>query len=208
MRPTIMGMMGLYSESRIMRCDGDGDIWYFGEGSHWMTNRIRSFFGNIFGLQREGSFILYRERDGTSEQYGNAIETFHGDKSITFNRGFGSQQQITLGSSVLAEPPSNFAHDDFWSLTQQSNTPFREFPPNYVMSACSVLMAFRWINVRHGRGIPGGVLTSAPSPPASFLAEAPPPSFPAATSNASVAFFEETEEDVHEEDANTEGEKV
>lgn len=209
MRPTLMGMMGLYSESRIMRCDGAGDVWFFGEGSDWISNRIRSFFGAIFGLQREGSFKIYKG----SEQYGTAIETFHGDKSISFSRGAG-RDAISLGSSVLTSADPNNPSSDLWSLSTQSGTNFRELPPSYVMSAASVLMGFRWITIRHERGIPGGHLTNSPSPPPAF--------FLAATSNASVAFFEETEEDVHQdpeplkggdENANTEasdaaGEKV
>merc|ERR1711907_795530 len=111
MRPTIMGMMGLYSETRIMRCDGAGDVWFFGEGSNWVSNRIRTFFGNVFGLQREGSFNIY----DNSEHYGTALEVFHGSvKSITFQRGAGNHQ-VTLGSSVLT-PNADHPHSDMWSV--------------------------------------------------------------------------------------------
>lgn len=177
-----MGMMGLYSESRIMRCDGVGDVWFFGEGSNWVSNRIRSFFGNIFGLQREGSFKIYNH-DG---QYGTALETFHGQKSITFQQGTGSDQN-TLGSAVLTAS-SDHPHSDFWSLHHNDDTDYTHFCPNYVLSAASTLMAFRWIAVRHERGLAGGQ---------SGRTAAAPPNFLAQTSNASVTFFEESEEDVH-----------
>jgi hypothetical protein len=181
MRPTIMGMMGLYSETRIMRCDGGGDVWYFGEGSNWVSNRIRTFFGNIFGLQREGSFKIY---NGTV-QFGTALETFHGQKSITFQQGTGENQN-TLGSAVLTAN-SDHPNSDMWSMHGEERADYTHFPPYYVMSAASTLMAFRWISVRQSRGLSGG--TSGRAPP-SFLAQ---------TSNANVTFFEESEEDVHQD---------
>jgi len=208
MRPTIMGMMGLYSETRIMRCDGSGDVWFFGEGSNWIGNRIRTFFGNLFGLQREGSFNIYQG----SAQYGTALETFHGQKSITFQAHSGADQ-VTLGSTVLTAN-ADHPHRDMWSVHKNHGTNFREFPPNYVTGAASVLMAFRWMAIRHSRGISGGS--------AGQQEAAGDPSFLAQTSDASATFFEETEEDVHQdteplkdgdEDANIEtsdvaGEKV
>merc|ERR1711991_742144 len=173
MRPTIVGMMGLYSESRIMRCDGNEDqVWFFGEGSDWMSNRIRSWFGSIFGMQREGTFSVYRG----SETYGSAAEVFHGPtKSITFSRGSGSHE-YTLGSSVLQ--PNHDRREDMWSMsiTDNSETPFREQCPVYVMSAAAVLMAFDWINVRHAAGVHAGhtsLHVPSPAPASDFLAEKP-----------------------------------
>jgi hypothetical protein len=208
MRPSIMGMIGPYSETRIMRCDEEGDVWYFGEGAHWITNMIYSSFSFIFGSTRERTFILYRQRNGESMQYGNALETFHGDKSISFNKGFGSSQ-VSLGSSILTSPPDDHPNRDFWTLSKQNRVPFHDFPPYYVMSAASMLMAFRWITVRKEHGCGGGQMRdncgghSSPSPPPNyFLAE---------TSNASATFFEESKED-GAENAHTEedavGEKV
>jgi len=201
MRPTLIGMAGLYSETRIMRCDGEGSVWFFGEGNNWVGNRIRTFFGNIFGMQREGSFTIYENGD----QYGTALETFHGQKSITFQRGTGTDQ-VTLGSTVLTTNADHPNHD-MWSVHKNHGTNFREFPPYYVTSAASVLMAFRWMSIRHSRGIAAGHVGQTA------------PSFMAQTSNASVAFFEEAEEHVHQdpeplkesdEDADTDavGEKV
>lgn len=184
MRPTLMGMMGLYSESRIMRCDGSDDVWFFGEGSDWISNRIRSFFGSIFGLQREGTFTVYRG----NEHYGKAAEVFHGpSKSITFTRGEGATQ-FTLASSVLV--PNHDQAEDMWSMSEAENTdtPFREQAPCYVMSAASVLMAFRWISLRHSAGVRAGHTTLNHAPPA------PPPAFLAERSDASATFVEENEE--------------
>jgi hypothetical protein len=182
MRPTLMGMMGLYSETRIMRCDGQGDVWFFGEGSNWIGNRIRTFFGNVFGLQREGSFNIYQN----SDHFGTAIETFHGQKSITFQKGTGTSQ-VTLGSTVLTAN-ADHPHRDMWSLHKEGGPNYREFPPYYVTSAASVLMAFRWMAIRHERGIAGG---------ASGAQAATAPNFLAQESNASATFFEEAEEEVH-----------
>jgi hypothetical protein len=200
MRPTIMGMMGLYSESRIMRCDGAGEVWFFGEGSNWVGNRIRTFFGNVFGMQRQGSFKIYQG----SQSWGTCAETFSGpSKSIAFQKGSGNTAN-DLGSGVLTanSGPGAVRNDagqtsDLWSVHKSGSTNFRDFPPYYVMSAATLLMAFRWITVRHSRGIQTGHLGGGghPSPPPSyFLAE---------TSNASVTFFEE-DEDVHQEPATQE----
>lgn len=209
MRPSIMGMIGPYSETRIMRCDEQGDIWFFGEGAHWISNIFYSTFSFIFGSTRERTFILYKQHEGTSHEYGNALEKFHGDKSIQFNKDFG-HRQAPIGSAILTDPPANHAHRDFWAFKIAQNTPYGDLPPYYMMSAASVLMGFRWMNVRRARGCPGGVTTDSvcnsngrphsPSPPPTFLAE---------TSNASVTFFEESEED-GDENAHTGavGEKV
>jgi hypothetical protein len=219
MRPTLMGMVGLYDESRIMRCDGnETEVWFFGEGSSWISNRVRSWFGSIFGLQREGTFTVYKG----SDTYGSAAEVFHGPtKSITFSRESEStssgQTQYTLGSSVLQS--NHDGAEDMWtmSITDNSETPFREQCPVYVMSAAAVLMAFHWITVRHEAGVHAGHTSlhssPSPSPPGGdmFLAE---------RSDASAPFVEEDEEQVHQdpeplrdgdENANTEdaaGEKI
>lgn len=170
MRPTIMGMMGLYSETRIMRCDGEQDVWYFGEGSNWISNRLRTFFG----MQREASFKIYQG----SSRVGTALETFHGTKSITFKTYPGDDEQ---GSAVLV---ANSGHThDLWSIHTTESADIAHLPPFYVMNAAAVLMGFRWINIRHSRGIHANA--PAPTPPAYFLAE---------TSNASVAYIEEAEE--------------
>jgi hypothetical protein len=173
-----MGMMGLYSETRIMRCVGQGDVWFFGEGSNWIGNRIRTFFGNLFGLQREGSFKIYQG----DEQFGTALETFHGQKSITFQRGTGTDQ-VTLGSTVLTAN-GDHPNRDMWSVHKNHGTNFREFPPYYVTSAASVLMAFRWMAIRHSRGIHGGSNGQQAATAPSFLAQ---------EANASATFFEEAE---------------
>ena len=63
----------------------------------------------------------------------------------------------------------------------------RELPPNYVYSAATVLMAFRWRSIRRAAGHTSG---NAPLP-AFFVAE---------TSNASVAYFGETGETVGDQE--------
>jgi len=164
MRPTLMGMMGLYSETRIMRCDGDGDVWFFGEGSNWISNRIRSFFH----MQRESSFKVYKG----SSKFATALETFHGTKSISFK----ANNDDPLGSTVLVE---NSGHKhDLWSIHLADSVDIHALPPYYVMNAASVLMGFRWITI----GGPG----RHPSQQPQFLA--------AETLNSSVAFFEEAGE--------------
>lgn len=163
MRPTIMGMMGLYSETRIMRCDGKGEVWFFGEGANWISNRIRT----LFAMQRESSFKIYEG----SGKFGTALETFHGTKSISFK----DNHDDPLGSAVLVE---NSGHrHDLWSIHLADSVDISKLPPYYVMNAASVLMGFRWISVREARGVP--------SPPAAQ------PSFLAETSDASVTFSEE-----------------
>lgn len=195
MRPTIMGMMGLYSESRIMRCDGEGDVWFFGEGSNWVGNRIRTFFGNVFGMQRQGSFKMYQG----SSAWGTCLETFTGpSKSISFQKGSGNTAN-DLGSGVLTANSGSGAvlneagqRSDLWSVHKSGSTNYRDFPPYYVMSAATLLMAFRWITVRHSRGITAGHTSGSHTP------ATPPSYFLAETSNASVTFFEEDEE-VHKD---------
>lgn len=196
MRPTLMGMLGLYSETRIMRCDGGGDVWFFGEGSGWVSNRIRGTFGRWFGMQRESTFRVYQN----GNIFGTALETFHGSqKSITFRTGTVNPDR--LGSAVLTAPQANPPRD-LWSLHTQEHVNYHQLPPAYVMNAATVLMAFRWITIRHERCIPSGHTTGncnqgSPSPPPSFLAE---------TSNASVAFFEDSG-DEHAREEEKEGEE-
>jgi len=167
MRPTVMGMMGLYSETRIMRCDGQGDVWFFGEGANWMSNRIRT----LFAMQRESSFKVYKGGD----KFATALETFHGTKSITFK----TQTDDPLGSAVLVEN-SGHAHD-LWSVHLADNVDIHKLPPYYVMNAAATLMGFRWVSIRHAQGIYAN----------QHPAHAPAPSFLAETSDASTAFFEE-----------------
>lgn len=184
MRPTIVGMMGLYSSNRIMRCDGTGDPWFFGEGSNWMGNRIRSFFG----MQRESSFKVFQG----SERIGTALETFHGTKSITFKRYPGDTQ---MGSAVLVEN-SGHAHD-LWSLHLSDTADPAHIIPYYVMNAATVLMGYRWRNIRKAQGIQGGDRGAGQQP--QFLME---------ISDASAGFHEETDDAVEEvkETANLVGE--
>lgn len=176
MRPTLVGMMGLYSETRIMRCDGDS-VWFFGEGSAWMSNRIRT----LFQVQREASFKIYQG----SERVGTAQETFHGTKSITF-RSYGGERTDAWGSAVLIE---NSGHrHDLWSThlseTVKSGSGINQLPPYYVMNAASVLMGFRWRSIRREAGIPPG---PPPPPPSFFLAETP---------DASAGYFEEADDTI------------
>lgn len=169
MRPTLIGMAGLYSESRIMRCDGTGDPWFFGEGSNWMGNRIRSFFN----MQRESSFKLFYG----STRMATALETFHGTKSITFKHYPGDNQ---MGSAVLVEN-SGHAHD-LWSLHLSETANPADIMPYYVMNAATVLMGYRWRSLRKAQGIRSGD-NGQPSSP-SFLME---------TSDASAGFHEEAD---------------
>ena len=91
MRPAIMGMMGIYSETCIMRCDGENDVCFFVKGSNWVSNRIRTLFAEL----RESSFKIYQG----SDRVGAALGTFHGSKSITFKKYPGDDQ---TGSSILS----------------------------------------------------------------------------------------------------------
>jgi len=178
MRPTIMGMMGLYSETRIMRCDGENDVWFFGEGSNWVSNRIRT----VFGMQRESSFKLYKG----SDQVGKALETFHGTKSITFqNTETDPDNPVRVGSGILSD--DTHLTSDQWTIEIPGSalsdvTDIVKVPPYYVMQAAVTLMGFRWVSIRHGNGIFGHGPTT------------PPPSFLAETSDASVPYFEETDD--------------
>merc|ERR1712046_287961 len=124
--------------------------------------------------------------------------TFTGpSKSISFQKGSGNNAN-DLGSGVLTANSGPGAvmneagqRSDLWSVHKSGSTNFRDFPPYYVMSAATLLMAFRWITVRHSRGISAGHTSGhhISPPPSYFLAE---------TSNASVTFFEE-DEDAHQE---------
>ena len=136
---------------------------------------------------------------------GTALETFHGTKSITFKR---EPRDESVGSAVLVE---NSGHvGDLWSVHLADGADIHLLPPYYVMNAAALLMGFRWINVRHGRGIYAFGASPSPSPPSYFLAE---------TSNASVAYFEEAGETITvdqqteplkdgDEDANTKANEV
>lgn len=64
--------------------------------------------------------------------------------------------------------------------------------PYYVSSAATVLMAFRWRSMRRADGHTSH--DPVTQPPSYFLAE---------TSNASVAYFEETGESVGDQDEKT-----
>jgi len=174
MRPTLVGMMGLYSSNRIMRCDGVGDPWFFGEGSNWMGNRIRS----ALGMQRESSFKLFHG----STRNATALETFHGTKSITFKSYPGDNQ---MGSAVLVE---NSGHQhDLWSLHLSDTADSAASMPYYVMNAATVLMGYRWRTIRHERGIRSGDAGQSGGQNPNFLME---------TSDASAGYHEEANDAV------------
>lgn len=181
MRPTIVGMMGIYSETRIMRCDGEGDVWFFGEGSGWVYNRIRT----LFRMQRESAFKIYRGDD----RVGTAKETFHGSKSISFST---YPEDDPTSSSFLTRYQQTDYPMDLWIHHKERNVDIRRQLPNYVASAATVLMAFRWRSIRRADGHTSANTRNAPAPPPQyFLAE---------TSNASVAYFEETGETVGDQE--------
>jgi len=176
MRPTLVGMMGLYSETRIMRCDGDS-VWFFGEGTGWMTNRLRTFFH----MQREASFKIYN----ATGRVGTALETFQGTKSITFRQYPGDDM---WGSAVLDSSGSH--RHDLWTTnvapSALSGRGIDDLPPYYVMNAAAVLMGFRWRSIRRANGLTSAG-EAAPSPPSFFLAE---------TSGASAGYFEEADDTI------------
>lgn len=210
MRPTIVGMWA-YSETRIMRCDGKGDVWYFGEGANWIQNRIRNWWSKWFGSQRSGTFTIYQN----SDKWGVCAENFQGAvKSIQCQKGSGADA-IDIGSGVLT---ANTQHDnqDLWACHPPTNSPpmYRDMLPAYVMNAATTLMAYHWRNFEcgghadrtHMRQYSCPDIPPAPSPP--------PALFLAGESNVTDAFFEEIDEDVHQnpeaedgdETANTEAE--
>lgn len=124
---TSLAMFQITSQgmTRITRCDGSGDEWFFGEGANW----------NEGTTTRESSFTIYKGND----TFGIALETLHGTKSITFRN---TNDDEYLGSAVKVEN-SGYTHD-FWSFQVSDTVNIQSLPPYYVMNAATVLMAFRW----------------------------------------------------------------
>lgn len=141
-RPTLVGMLGLYSSSRVMRCDG-GDVYTFTEGTNWIANRIRRFWGAATDFR----FKLYRN----SDMVGIATEQSR-DHSIRFQT---VHSEASEASAVLTI--CNSHRHDCWAVhpsTEADGSLKLSSLPNYVESACTVLLAFRYINWRKARGIP------------------------------------------------------
>lgn len=200
MRPTIVGMWA-YSETRIMRCDGAGDVWFFGEGANWVQNRIRNEWSKWFGSQRSGSFTIYK----SSEKWGVCAENFQGvSKSISCQKGSGNEA-VDVGGGVLTANSNHVSAsgggEDVWAVHPPTNSPpmYRELPPSYIMNAATVLMAYHWRGFYCGRHASRHSLMEYSCPNAPAQSPSPPPAlFLAGGSNATDAFFEEIEEDVHQ----------
>lgn len=188
MRPTIIGMWA-YSETRIMRCDGAGDVWFFGEGSNWIQNRIRNEWSKWFGSQRSGTFNIYKD----SAKWGSCQEEFQGpSKSISCQKGTGDTAE-DIGSGILT---ANTAHgnQDLWSVHKNGQTNYRDFPPLYVMNAATTLMAYHWRGFYCGKHASRHSLAqySCPNTPAASPSPNPPAvMFLAGESNITAATFVE-----------------
>lgn len=128
MRPTILGMTGVMSELKVMRCDGKGGVLKFSEGTNVVMNWFRELFRTNTGR------ILAMLVDG--ERIGIVEETFHGQKSATF-RTVSEGQRDVFGSCILRGLNGQGFNEWFLKTEPDSAVPF------YMTAAVAANYAFK-----------------------------------------------------------------
>lgn len=128
MRPTVLGMTGAMSELKVMRCDGEGEVLKFTEGTAVMGNMMREFFrtntGRVLKMLVNGEIVAVAE------------ETFHGQKSATF-RTVDEGKKDTIGSCILRGVNGQGFNE--WFLKNDWDGPL----PFYMTSSVAANYAFK-----------------------------------------------------------------
>jgi len=139
MRPTVLGMMHVMSELKVMRCDGEGEVLKFSEGTAVVGNRMREFFRTNTG--RVMKMLVNGKQEAVVE------ETFHGQKSATF-RTVDSKNKDTIGSCILRGVNGQGFNE--WFLKNDWDGPL----PFYMTSAVAANYAFKIKNEDKSQKVP------------------------------------------------------